>query len=1008
MSLEIRLLGKLEVLRDGRALPLPPSKKTRALLAYLAARARPETRAHLCELLWDGPDDPRAALRWSLTKIRPLLDDERVTRIAADHEQISLALSDAEVDLAALRAETGTDPAGWPPETLTRAIGRFRGEFLEELDLPDSYRYHEWWTAERESIRALRVTLLSALIDRLRGTPEAALKHARTRLLIDPFSEAAHAGVIELLGASGRTREAIEQYESCRRMLDGQLGAKPSAALERARAALGSVRPAPADRAAPAIAPMPSPTKPLVGREPERDRIARAVGAASAGRSREILWITGEPGIGKSRLLEEVADQVRGLGGTVLAGRAYEAEMVRPYGAWIDALRSTALSVTDPVLRRDLALLLPELDASPAAGDRHRLFDAVVRLLRGLAAERGPVVLSLDDVQWFDEASAGLLHFVARALDASRVLIVCAARSANVSDNTAVVGLSRALRRDNRLCEMPLDRLDAASIGALVGAIDAGIDAARVFAESEGNALFAIEIARALARGGSALSETIEELILERLEQVDEYARPLVPWAAALGRSFGPDVLRLVSGLAPAELLAAMEELERRGVIRASGSQRGAYDFTHDLIRRAAYGRLSEPRRRIVHLQLARTLSSVANPEGALMGDIAHHAALGGDDELAVRASVAAGERSLRMFAYAEAYALAERGRRVVEHLALPARIHWQMALLKIAVHASVAVADARSLDPEIARVTAAAQQAGLTADVATGFYLLSFRHHQDGNYAAAHEDTLRAAEAGRRGDAATTAQALGNTGRCLALIEREIPRAESLLREAQALAADAGVEVKDIPWGLGLVRAFFGDYDEAVRELETARALASREEDHWAECECLQRLALVEIERGRPGTARDRAGEMARVAAKMGEGSEAPFAATLQALADKIAGEPGADDRVEAAIQVLRDVDAKALLSRALAIAAAADFDRGDSERAARRADEALRAAEVVGRRSEIATVLAIKARLALAQGDAAAASSFLKEVADDLRDPHAIAAHARRAIQTLTGDPA
>ena len=326
------------------------------------------------------------------------------------------------------------------------------------------------------------------------------------------------------------------------------------------------------------------------------------------------------------------------------------------------------------------------------------------------------------------------------------------------------------------------------------------------------------------------------------------------------------------------------------------------------------------------------------------------------------------------------------------------------MELLKIAVHASVAVADARSLDLEITRLTTTAQQAGLIADAATGFYLLSFRHHQDGNYAAAHEDTLRAAEAGRRGDAATTAQALGNTGRCLALIEREIPRAESLLLEAQALAADAGVELKDIPWGLGLVRAFFGDYDEAVQKLEAARAIAAREQDHWAECECLQRLALVELERGRPDDARNRARDMARVAAHMGEGSEAPFAATLQALADTISGEPDADDRVERAIQVLRDVDAKALLSRALAIAAAADLDRGDTERAARRADEALRAAEVVGRRSEIAMVLAIKIRLAIAQGDAAAASGFLNAVADDLRTPHTIAAHARRAIQTLT----
>ena len=109
----------------------------------------------MCELLWDGPDDPRAALRWSLTKIRPLLDDDGAARIVADHEHVSFEPAGAVVDLASLRAESGTDPGSLSIEVLARAAARFRGEFLEELDLPDCYRYHEWWTAERESIRAL-------------------------------------------------------------------------------------------------------------------------------------------------------------------------------------------------------------------------------------------------------------------------------------------------------------------------------------------------------------------------------------------------------------------------------------------------------------------------------------------------------------------------------------------------------------------------------------------------------------------------------------------------------------------------------------------------------------------------------------------------------------------------------------------------------------------------------------------------------------------------------------
>src|SRR5258708_8046500 len=110
MSLGIRLLGPLEVLRDGRALPLPPSKKTRALLAYLVAMRQSHSRADLCELLWEGPDDPRAALRWSLTKIRRILDDDDATRLVTDHERASFEPRGANFDLAALRAETSATP----------------------------------------------------------------------------------------------------------------------------------------------------------------------------------------------------------------------------------------------------------------------------------------------------------------------------------------------------------------------------------------------------------------------------------------------------------------------------------------------------------------------------------------------------------------------------------------------------------------------------------------------------------------------------------------------------------------------------------------------------------------------------------------------------------------------------------------------------------------------------------------------------------------------------------
>jgi DNA-binding SARP family transcriptional activator/tetratricopeptide (TPR) repeat protein len=1003
MALGIRLLGPLEVVRSGRPAPLPRSKKTRALLAYLVATRSRHSRAHLCELFWDGPDDPRAALRWSLTKIRSLVDEDGVTRLVTAHEGVTFEQEDADVDLIALRSEVATGVSSLATDALRRSADRFRGEFLDGLDLPDCYRYHEWWTAERESIRAIRVAVLSALTDRLRPQPDAALPSARARLLVDPFSEAAHIRVIQLLAAAGRTREALQQYESCRRMLEGQLGAKPTAALERARAAIASARPSDSSVPITIVAPRAAAAAPLVGRAPELTHIAAAVAAAAAGESRGCLWITGEPGIGKTRLLEAVADEVRAAGGTALEGRAYEAEMVRPFGPWIDALRTAGSLLQDPTAG-DLAPLLPELGDHASVRDRHRLFEAVVHLLQRLTSAGRPVGLLLDDVQWFDEASVGLLHFVLRALPSSRVLVACGARSAELSDNRAVAGLTRALGSEGRLRHLQLEPLDSAAIAQLVKGLVAEADVDRVIADSEGNALFAIEIARARARG-STFPETVEGLIVDRLTRVHDKARGLIPWAAALGRSFSPEILRVVSGLAPAELVAAMEDLEQRGIIRASASPIGTYDFTHDLIRQSAYRQLSDPRRRIVHLQLARALAGQPDSEGALAGEIAHHAALGGDEEQAARASVAAGERSLRMFAYVEAYAIAERGMRHLGDLPTSTRIRLHMALLKVAVHASVAVPDARGVGGEVARVTVEAQNAGLAQEAATGLYLLSFRHHQEGDYAAAHDETLRAAEAARTDDPAAAARALGTTGRCLALIERDMPRAEAMLAEAQVLAAKAGIEVPDIAWGLGLISAFAGEYDKAVSLLEGAVALARREHDHWAECEGLQRIALIELARGQAHAVRDRARRIAAVAARMGEGSEAPFAAMLDALAAAVLDEPGADDRVSQALETLRAIDAKALLSRALTLAATTDLEHGELQRAAIRSEDALAAAVAVGRRSEVVMALALLARIALHRGDTATAERYAQAMACELRDPHSVAAHARQAAATLTG---
>src|SRR5579883_985773 len=131
-ALEIRVLGELEVVRGGRSVALPASKKTRALLGYLVvARGRPQPRQRLCELFWDGPDDPRAALRWSLTKIRPLVDGPGEKRLVADREHVAFEPRGASVDLvSALEAAAA---AHAPLDALRAAADLYRGELLEGL-----------------------------------------------------------------------------------------------------------------------------------------------------------------------------------------------------------------------------------------------------------------------------------------------------------------------------------------------------------------------------------------------------------------------------------------------------------------------------------------------------------------------------------------------------------------------------------------------------------------------------------------------------------------------------------------------------------------------------------------------------------------------------------------------------------------------------------------------------------------------------------------------------------
>ncbi|HEX9577782.1 MAG TPA: AAA family ATPase, partial [Myxococcales bacterium] len=574
----LRVLGGVCIERGGERLELPPSKKTRALLGYLLIEPREHTREHLCSLFWDLPDDPRGALRWSLSRLRPLLDEPGRIRIKADRERVQIDTSGATVDLhEAERLRARGD--------LRQAAALFRGELLEGLELSEAFRFQAWCTARREDARRLHAGVLRELAGKLEG--EEALQVSRKLVELEPADEAAHRRVMSLLGKLGRPREAIAQYDACREILRSVLGTAPSQETEQVRRSLGVGTPAPAPRAAPPAALAPPAGSPLVGREAEcaalEDRLA-APGVA---------LVLGDPGIGKSRLLEEL---VRRAGKEVLAGRSYEAEQARPYGCIIEALRASGLAAqAGEVLRRDLAALLSELAPPPDGLDRARLFDAVAALLRDRRA-----LLVLDDVQWIDEASASLAHYLVRTAGVRAVL---AAREGELADNAAALRLVRALRRDRVLTEVSLGPLDAKAIADLLRT--RGLPAAAA-QDSAGNPLLALEMGRALAEGRPPLSGGLAEALEQRLEALDESSQSLLSWTAALGRAVRRSLLASVTGRAEAEVIETLGALERRDVARLHKG--GTVDFAHDLLREAAYRRIPPARRRLLHGILARSL----------------------------------------------------------------------------------------------------------------------------------------------------------------------------------------------------------------------------------------------------------------------------------------------------------------------------------------------------------------------------------------------------------------
>ena len=420
----------------------------------------------------------------------------------------------------------------------------------------------------------------------------------------------------------------------------------------------------------------------FVGRARELSVLEQNLAAAERAQG-AVVFVGGEPGIGKTRLLREVAESATAAGRAVLAGRSHVMQGSAPYLPFIEVLGQHLRATSDDELAElassapELCMLLPELAARfpveaprPTLGpdaDRYRLFEAVSELVIGISRrEPAGLVVLLDDLQWADSTTLLLLQHLARKIASERVMVVVAYRATDLTPGHPLIAILADLTRDQLCVQLRLQPLSesetAALIERLTGAPAAPGFTSRLHGEATGNPFFIQEMVRDLLERGSDLTdvggaqtipESVRHVIVRRLGRLSPATNETLQTAAVIGDSFGFRVLSAASALQPGGLTEAIEEAERAGMIR---EENDGHVFTHGLIRRALYDELSLPRRWQLHERIANALE--AQSPGLAYSNlaiIAHHWRLGGHPERATNYLLRAGDEALALTAWDEA-----------------------------------------------------------------------------------------------------------------------------------------------------------------------------------------------------------------------------------------------------------------------------------------------------------------------------------------------------------------
>ena len=686
--LRVSVLGEQAIIGAGAGVRARSSRAV-ALVAFLAVHAgSPQPRQRIAGLFWPDSTDAQALtnLRRELHQLRQVLAGEPSLVVTS----ADLCWRDTEtcrVDLrvfatereAALAAAAGGDDEGVLGHA-ARAIAEYRGDLLPGV-------YDDWLLDARAEIERQCVDLCDMLGGtRARsGDLTGAAEAARRRIQLRPLEETGYRTLMQLQADLGDRAGAVSTYHHCASVLERELGVAPDPATQQAFQRLmadagpAGARPPAAEPAArrPGLA-----AAPLVGRARELGLLQDMWQAAVAGRP-GLALVRGGAGVGKTRLVTEIAGQARLHGAVVASSQCFGTSgrlALAPVADWIrNPAVQSATAALDEAWRTEVGRLVPSGGrAGHRAGPRamadawqsHRFFEGLARAL--LAVGR-PMLLVLDNMQWCDQDTLAFITFCLGLADGAQLLVAATLRDGSPDEDPVLGGWIDRMRATGLLTELPLSPFEAADTARLAEAISGrplpGADAGLLQATTGGFPLYVIEALRFAADPGSAPLpvEDLTAVLRNRLEQTSAAAREVAGLAAAVGTDFTLDLLTEASDLQAGIVVEAVDELWRRRIMREF---QDGYDFSHDLLRETAYAQISPPKRWLLHRRIAQGLELLhAEDTDTVAAQLAGQYARGGRPERAVGYYRRAADVAADMFAHAEAIRLHKMALSIVRDL---------------------------------------------------------------------------------------------------------------------------------------------------------------------------------------------------------------------------------------------------------------------------------------------------------------------------------------------------